>query len=205
MTYLSQLKLDMRSRGYRSDVENPYGMHATLARCINGSDGRVLWRIEGMHGVTASVLVQHAGEIDAATLLERGGNLVPGIETLLLNDDRIVVGGIHRFRLIANPTITKAGKRLGAVGMETQYAWLGRQAASNGFEVLGALVHGEQAIRARPLQQSRAPIEFLQVTFEGHLRVTDRDQFLKGMHSGIGHAKAFGCGLLTIDGLYCRP
>ena len=36
------------------------------------------------------------------------------------------------------------------------------------------------------------------VTFEGILKVTDRDAFRRSMVSGIGRAKAYGCGLLTV-------
>ena len=35
-------------------------------------------------------------------------------------------------------------------------------------------------------------------TFEGMLTVTDRDAFVHALTHGIGRAKGYGCGLLTI-------
>jgi len=36
------------------------------------------------------------------------------------------------------------------------------------------------------------------VIFEGSLEVTDRDLFVKTVSEGIGRAKAYGCGMITI-------
>lgn len=38
-------------------------------------------------------------------------------------------------------------------------------------------------------------------TFEGRLRVTDVDRFTAALLSGVGPAKGYGCGLLTLAGL----
>ena len=36
------------------------------------------------------------------------------------------------------------------------------------------------------------------VMYEGILTVTDRDRFIGALTQGIGRAKAYGCGMLTI-------
>jgi CRISPR system Cascade subunit CasE len=36
------------------------------------------------------------------------------------------------------------------------------------------------------------------VDFSGQLRVEDADAFRRTLFTGIGHAKAFGCGLLLV-------
>ncbi|WP_407560051.1 type I-E CRISPR-associated protein Cas6/Cse3/CasE [Streptomyces sp. 184] len=41
-------------------------------------------------------------------------------------------------------------------------------------------------------------VTFYSATFEGHLRVTDADTFTATLLTGVGPAKAYGCGLLTL-------
>jgi CRISPR system Cascade subunit CasE len=36
------------------------------------------------------------------------------------------------------------------------------------------------------------------VTYDGVLDITDADAFRQALTQGIGHAKAYGCGLLTL-------
>ncbi len=36
------------------------------------------------------------------------------------------------------------------------------------------------------------------VTYDGILQITDADAFRRALTNGIGHAKAYGCGLLTL-------
>lgn len=43
-----------------------------------------------------------------------------------------------------------------------------------------------------------SPVSIDAVTYEGVLTVTDRQLFLQSLTSGIGKAKAYGCGLLTL-------
>jgi CRISPR system Cascade subunit CasE len=41
-------------------------------------------------------------------------------------------------------------------------------------------------------------VEVFRVTYTGLLRVTDQESFKLAVYNGIGHGKAFGCGLITI-------
>ena len=45
------------------------------------------------------------------------------------------------------------------------------------------------------------PVEIGVAVFEGELEVTDRELFVQALTHGIGRAKAYGCGLLTVAGL----
>jgi CRISPR system Cascade subunit CasE len=124
---------------------------------------------------------------------------------LTIEENLVVEGSIHRFRLVANPTVSRDKKRKAVVGMEEQSAWIHRKGGLHGFEVLGVVVTGEVMLGAKPLNSGRELIRYLQVAYDGHLRITDREALLSALHSGIGHAKAFGCGLLTLDRIYRRP
>lgn len=203
MTQLTRLHLDLRSRGFRKDLYNPYEMHATLERAVNGQ-GRILWRQEGGKGVIAHVYVQHAVRLDPDVLEDRSHGHPPLIESLTLDNSLIVEGSIHRFRLVANPTVVRNKKRKAVIGMEAQYAWIHRKAQLHGFDVLGVMISGETMVRAKPISEERKPIEYLRVVYDGHLRITNRPTFLQALEDGIGHSKAFGCGLLTLDRVYRR-
>jgi CRISPR system Cascade subunit CasE len=204
MMYLSRLDLDLRSPGNRRDLRNPYEMHATLQRAAPGQ-GRILWRQEGTKGVMAQLYVQHSEPLDAAILRDRSQDRTVIHAPLTIEENLVVEGSIHRFRLVANPTVSRDKKRKAVVGMEEQSAWIHRKGGLHGFEVLGVVVTGEVMLGAKPLNSGRELIRYLQVAYDGHLRITDREALLSALHSGIGHAKAFGCGLLTLDRIYRRP
>ncbi|GAB7100777.1 hypothetical protein JCM3263A_22520 [Thermobifida fusca] len=42
------------------------------------------------------------------------------------------------------------------------------------------------------------PVSLVTVTFDGRLEVTDPDALRRALISGIGRAKAYGCGLMTL-------
>jgi CRISPR system Cascade subunit CasE len=103
--------------------------------------------------------------------------------------------------LRANPTVKRKplgepdGKRLGLLREEDQLAWLDRQAARHGFSV-----HGVTASRDEFINGSKPghTIKFFAVRFDGLLQVVQSDLFGRALVDGIGPAKAFGCGLLSL-------
>ena len=136
----------------------------------------------------------------------------PGRESLLTAEcktfsPRLKPGQRLRFRLRANPTARRvfersddgkqSGKRIGVYGEDNQRAWLDRKAEAGGFRVLDCSVldRGFQVSRRR---NGAPPLKHLWVDFEGILDVTDPDTFLSALESGIGSAKAFGFGLLSV-------
>lgn len=96
-----------------------------------------------------------------------------------------------------------------------QLDWLLRRTSSWGFEIPAATgfpspdddgpadVPRDVRIVARQVYRFRKGVNGPQVvlataTFEGRLRVTDPDLLAEKLLSGIGPAKAYGCGLLTL-------
>ena len=78
--------------------------------------------------------------------------------------------------------------------------WLIRRAETHGFlvdedalRVDGYLTHSERRHLPRTQQ-----LRFSTVDFSGVLTVTDPDRFRSALTTGIGPAKAFGCGLLLV-------
>lgn len=71
--------------------------------------------------------------------------------------------------------------------------WLQSRADNHGFEMIAASVDAYQQNRA-----GKRDIRFSTVDFSGELLVTNPGLFQQALFNGLGHAKAFGCGLLLV-------
>jgi CRISPR system Cascade subunit CasE len=106
---------------------------------------------------------------------------------------------------------TKNGHRLAIFREEEQLAWLLQKGMKGGFRVPGEwLEEGEG--RSTPNfrvevfsegwircgKEGHAEGRFFAVRYEGVLEVTDSDQLLRTVADGIGPAKGFGFGLLSL-------
>lgn len=200
MIYLSQLTLDTRQRQVRFDLANRYDLHATL--CWSFADPRQahpLWRVElGRPGEPPRVLVQSAEPPAWERIAERHrGYFIDYRSKPLTLIERLAERQRLRFRLEANPTVTRAGKRHGLWRLEEQLAWLDRQGAKGGFAVESAVVTREDRLALRKHDRSQRIILYT-VLFEGFLLVRDSEQLGHTLARGIGHGKAMGLGLLSL-------
>ena len=122
------------------------------------------------------------------------------------------------FRLRANPTkrigktnVGLPGKRVALVREEEQIGWLIRKGrgseadGTGGFELV--MNEGAPSVTVVPEGKKfgrktenghRHEMTHVAVLFEGVLRITDADAFRRTLVRGIGSAKAFGFGLLSI-------
>jgi CRISPR system Cascade subunit CasE len=120
-------------------------------------------------------------------------------------------GRILRFRLVANPSVKKTRRnengqrrnsnRVPLVYEERQIAWLEEKGVLHGFAVRHALVSHPQNYtlwKRINKQKSAPPITLFTVRFDGVLQITDDEKFKEALLRGIGPAKAFGCGLLSL-------
>lgn len=141
--------------------------------------------------------------------------------------DRVRLGAEFAFRARVNPVQTalhpvaptasqqrrleapglKRGVRVAHRTVASQVTWFTSHAPSWGFEVAelpdsGAadlrVVGREQLAFTKVAGESRHPVRLSTVTVEGRLRVTDREGMLRSLLRGVGPAKAYGCGLLTL-------
>ena len=200
--YLTRLTLDPRSAQARRDLSDAYEMHRTLARAFvtdeQSAPARFLWRLEAGSNAWASpvVLVQSAQAGDWSALQVLPNYLQREIESKPLDLQAWVEGGArYRFRLLANPTVTRQGKRYGLVGEQEQLAWLNRQGERHGFVVEAALVTASDVLASR---KGDSRISLQRVCFEGRLQVHELATFSRALEQGIGPGKAFGCGLLSV-------
>jgi CRISPR system Cascade subunit CasE len=218
---LHRIHLDPRCREARRDLSDPYQLHSTLCRAFSAPDKKCpentfLWRLEPETDSTGCprILVQSRvmpdwQAIGVDSWLVEVDAPVDLMERLRLAD--VKAGQRFRFRLRANPSVTRDGKRQGLLRLEDQEQWLIRKAALHGFSLprltsfdlsesspvrCDVHVSHEQMLSGK--QRSGNGIRIFSVLFNGVLTVADPDAFGKVLGSGIGHGKAMGLGLLSV-------
>jgi len=221
--YLSRLILNPAHRGVWRELGNVYELHRDVMKGFPRelpAGERVLFRLDGAAAGHPMLLVQSQDEPDWSGL-SAGFLLPPDPFDPLPNpavkrvDLSFSAGQWLRFRLRANPTVKKRpeqrppdgkgqGKRVAIIREEAQLAWLGRKAEAGGFrfrpgDARVAEPGREFGLTKRdPRADRRHRLELHIVQFDGLLQVTDPERFAETLRRGIGSAKGFGCGLLSL-------
>ncbi len=218
--YLTNLTLNLRSRLARRDLASDYDLHSTLARAFpvvsremreraytsvaRDQRERVLFRVD-IQGERVQVIVQSRQAPDWS-FLERPewrGYLGAPPESKPI-DLTLQPGQTVRFRLRANPTrkTVKDGRkvRLSLLSQEAQLAWLVRKLTEAGATLLDVRVTQEgmrQSQKHAEKGSDRRQTHFA-VRFDGLLQVNDPDRLRATLEDGIGSAKGYGFGLLSL-------
>lgn len=215
--FLTRFEINPRRRAARALLSSPQRVHAAVLAAFSqseldtGTEGRVLWRLdEHTHDVVLYVVSPF--KPDLTHLVESVGRPATqgwdtrDYSTLL---DRLAVGEHWMFRVTANPV--RSGRkdassaetqRFGHVTVAQQREWLLRRAEKCGFTVPVAAgdepdvaVHGRRSVR---FERRGQPVTLSTATFEGRLEVVDPAALRSALVKGIGPAKGYGCGLLTL-------
>lgn len=226
--YLARGILNPASREVQRDLADAVHMHRTLMRLFPdglGDNPRktlgALHRIDedrrrrelvlflqstqepDFSRLPAGYFVAFANDLDRAFADETEN---PQVRLVTRERDTIASGDRFVFRLRANTTkkiLTKTlsdgkrqnGKRVPVRDDEQRRDWLSRRAARAGFTV--------QTVRISevPVLGGRAKLDqlsFAGAIFDGVLEVKDAALFRAALETGIGPAKAYGFGLLSI-------
>lgn len=193
--YLTRFQI-IQSRIGLGWLANPYRVHQRLCMAYPAEE-RLLFRVE--ENEAGSVILAQSQDVpdwQAAfgefEVLARE----PETKSFLL---QLALGGMYHFRLLANPTVTREKKRLGLLKEEDQRAWLERQLDRSGACLLGCQVaaKGLQRSRKNP-RKAEGHQTHLAVLYEGVLRVENVEGLAEAVKAGIGHAKAYGFGLMSL-------
>lgn len=209
--YLSRIALNTESRNTLLALGSPHILHAAVEGGSKGHNQRNLWRVDWLGGI-CYLLVLSPNKPDFSRLFEQCG--YPGSEPRWETRDyepllsRLKQGQVWQFRLKANPTRSGSkewdesgrGKVFSHVTEEQQKQWLLRRSETCGFalkpedfQVVGTKWH--EFLKSN---SSEGKVTLRTVVFEGVLTVRHLEHFKHALVSGIGRAKAYGCGLLTI-------
>lgn len=226
--YLSKIVLNPRDRRVRRDIADPGEMHRTLLHAFEPESKPtafrarhgVLFRLESRGAQGAPVLlVQSDTKPDWSrlavldTYFLRNGTTNPDTKAIGELYNNLAEGQVLQFRLRANPTKkidtktrpdgTKSnGKRVPLRDQDALIAWLWRKGEQGGF---GSAGDPKTSVRVTPEEDvmadrggKKAAMTFGSVLFEGRLRITDAEAFRETLWAGVGPAKAFGFGLLSV-------
>jgi CRISPR system Cascade subunit CasE len=206
--YLSRLLLDPRSRQVQSELSNRYELHRTLTAQFpeeNREDIGLLYRVERADPYVLqpiTLLVQTVLEPDWQELDELMAE-PPGVKSF---DPWHSDGARYYFRLLGNPTARRKqpdgkSKRVGLYTRQEQTDWLTRKADRGGFRILDLRITDLGIVESLKKRSGRDfQIKHLAVQFDGVLQVADPSRFEDTLINGIGSAKAFGFGLLSLAG-----
>ncbi len=219
--FLHRIHLDPRCREARRDLSDPYQLHSTLCRAFAAPDrkcpeGMFLWRIEPEAAPTGHpcILLQSKMLPDWSCIDIKGwlAKADPAIDlNARLSLASIQNGRRFRFRLRANPCVTRNGKRKGLLKLEEQEEWIDRKGGQHGFSLprsvsfdlsetpakrVDVKVSQEQMLTGR--KRDGNAISIFSVLYDGVLEVADPERFRAAVQDGIGHGKSMGLGLLSI-------
>jgi CRISPR system Cascade subunit CasE len=156
-------------------------------------------------------MVLPSGYLENGVLAENP--MVKDISRILMT---IREGQVFHFRLLANVTrkidtksapdgSKKNGRRVPLRREADQYKWLERKGIECGFSLMRTeelTVPDVRAIRwpllGRGSKRSGQAVTIEGILFEGRLRVDDPSRFIAAIKRGIGPAKAYGYGMLSL-------
>ncbi|GAA3463389.1 type I-E CRISPR-associated protein Cas6/Cse3/CasE [Saccharothrix longispora] len=214
--FLTKLSINVRSREFRRDFANIHDLHRTVMSAYPDTDGDiparqahgVLWRLDPTHTGYTAYIQSHTnpawGKLpgDYTTAPAEVRPLQPVLDT-------ITAGRKLSFRLLANATqdtrpVELKGKtrRVAHHQPDDQIGWLIRKGDQHGF-VIPTARDGQPDVNPSPVprmtgRKDDTTVIVDPVRFDGHLIVTDHTAFTQALTTGIGRAKAYGCGLLSL-------
>ncbi len=224
---LSKLVLNPRSRDVVRDLADCQEIHRTILSAFPQASGParaqfgVLFRIDYPPDGTLVLLVQSRQRPDWSKLPRFYLAQPFDIKDVSEVYASVKSGATLRFKLRANPTRridTKSdpdgrrrnGKRVELRTEAQQLEWLKRKGAAHGFEVLTVRASNDvpnvrvndegksHGYRANGNTRDKNRLTFASAIFEGVLRVTDDSAFKAALEQGIGPAKAYGFGMLSV-------
>ncbi len=205
--YLSKLSLDPKNHQVQCEIANRYELHRTLTAQFPGmkrEDIGLLYRVELpdpnlLNPIVLLVQTQPTPEWDD---IHKRGMLSrsPQIKSF---EPQFTASETFYFHLLGNPTKRikqpDGSKRVGLYDREEQQEWLLRKSERGGFKIDSVKLIDLGLLESTKRSNNRTfQIKHLAIRFEGILTVTDPMQFLRTLEKGIGSAKAFGFGLLSL-------
>lgn len=206
--YLSRVAIDSRNRKKIRDLSHLGAYHNWVESCFeeefkDNVRSRKLWRIDELNGQKYLLVVSE--KKPDLEFLEKYG-ITGSAETKQYDHflASIEQGKCYRFRVALNPVVSlsqgigKRGRTVPLISAEQQLHYLESRAERAGF----SLIPDEYQIMDRGWEELRKhgqkTIQLCRVTYEGVLKVTDKNAFYHTLTNGIGKKKAYGFGLLTV-------
>ncbi|MEY7974241.1 type I-E CRISPR-associated protein Cas6/Cse3/CasE [Saccharomonospora xinjiangensis] len=226
MPFLSRIRINPFREASRKLLTNPHAAHGAVVAGLPDPEGeRPLWRWETERERRPHLLVLTSAAPDWTHLVERCGwpladgdhvttrDYTPLLRQLSSGREfafRVTVNPVQNVPAPGSPGERGRARRVGHRTATHQQRWFLQRAERWGFHVPPALLGdtgADEVPDLRITQRQRLsfakkkggePVVLHIATFEGRLRITEPDVFTRTLLDGIGPAKAYGCGLLTL-------
>lgn len=186
----TRLQLNPASMDAKRDLRDVQRMHRRLCEAVGASrqEARLLWRADG-HILT----VQAARPLDLS-LLPPGYALGAESHPVRLDWSE---GDLVRWEIVANPlkTTPRTGRRVGLTDPEECADWMIERLRKAGIEP--ARIDGWRLPPGKG-RHPRGEITVARWLFTGAGRVADPAALGRAISEGIGKARAYGVGLLSV-------
>lgn len=193
--FLSKISMDLTRHDVAQDLADRDRLHRKMLLLFPDFPGGapnarerlgVLFRVEAPVILVQSKIAPVGDRIPA-------GYKIVATKEISSTYASVAAGKEYRFRLEANVCYREmeSRKRMSLKTDEEVKEWLFRKAELGGFEVMDFGSETLPPIRARKGQ-------FHAVRFDGVLKVKDLEPFCKSLYDGIGPAKVYGLGLLSL-------
>lgn len=214
--FITRFAINGARRGAQKLLASPHAMHAAVLAgfppdaATSTDAGRTLWRLDHRADHSVWLCVVSPARPDLTHLVEQAG--WPTSRTWETRDygpflDRLQEGQEWLFRVVANPVYVRKSeegiaRRVGHSTASRQEEWLKDRVASHGFSIT-TTGSGQQDLLVTRRDKKRFRREGATVTlataqFDGRLRVSDPKALRRALTHGIGPAKGYGCGLMTL-------
>lgn len=217
MTYFSVIRINPLRAASRKLLASPRAMHGAVLGGLAEYSAveRTLWRVDGPNPRRPSLLVVTESKPDWAHIVEQAGWPGAGGDHCVVRDydpmlNSLTAGLEFEFRVTANPvhsvprrpsaTTERRTARTGLGTGDAQLAWFKQRVERWGFEIADDALRISASERLSFTKNGHGPKVILTTAnFEGTLRVASPDAFVHTLRSGLGPAKAYGCGLLALS------
>ena len=202
--YLSRVKINRNERESIKLLGSLQVMHAAVEGCFNKGDStRKLWRLDYLHHQPyVLILSQHAP--DFTHFVEQFGfrDDLGEIRDCRQVMEQLAEGQCYRFRFCGNPvhSIKESGKDgrgrvVPHITVAQQEEWFRKKSEAAGFMLKQFSIVQRDV---RKFNRQGKLVTLHTAVFEGVLQIKDAEVFKTAIASGIGRAKSYGCGLLTL-------
>jgi len=196
--------MDTRKRNTARALYNREILHGAIENCFIGERQHPLWRLDRCNGRT-SVLMVSKDIPELTSFVSQFGDILYSSQTKAYDvflENIVKENTMLRFKATVNPTIKRNGKRVPLNANRTenqQYCatdWLKDRLSVNGAELVNSILtrYDLHKIHAH----GKRTVTLVSAEYDGYLFVKDVDRFRHILTDGLGHGKAYGCGLVTV-------
>ncbi len=177
----------------REKISDDYSVHRVVYSLFpkTASPSRILYADKGPVQGGRLILILSAVPPRPSSELETSS---------LVLSERFFGADRYRFEVTLNPVKKdpESGKRKAVTGQLNVLNWFLKHAPKWGFEADANTLEAA-VLPTKVFSKNDSEQRFNHVSFRGTLKVTDRKLFRNSVTQGLGHAKAFGFGLLQLS------